>query len=294
MYGEFLQYFTSDTDFMQVDVRIRNTNTGRMLIETVAVDDEGYLLEQGDYRLAGVADPGVEIKVAFVDPAGSMTGTLLPTGNTQDEIIIEKPTASIQPFSVKATLIDAANPFVIVDAETLPSAFLRGSAEWLATIEDIRRKGAVMMALSTTVDEAALTRGTPKIMMVSSPELAGTIDSFGSRTDISVLSMSMGQLHPSIQLTGAVCLSSACCIPDTVTYQYSNSSGSLRGSLGFESKTQSRRSQKLSPPPRAITIAHRSGQISVQVHMSGEREVDRCVVSRTARKLFEGNVLFYA
>jgi 2-methylaconitate cis-trans-isomerase PrpF len=258
------------------------------LVETVAVDEQGFLLEQGDYQLAGVADPGVEIKVAFVDPAGSMTGTLLPTGNTQDEITIENPTALEEPFTVRATLIDAANPFVVVDAETMPSNFAQGSAEWLDTVEDIRRSGAVKMGLADNEDQAALTRGTPKIMMVSPPKRTSALDKLDPSADISVLAMSMGQIHPSVQLTGAVCLSAAACIPGTVAYRYCNSKRFLE-EFGLESEAEELQGQH----PRTVRIAHRSGQIPVEVHLRGEREIDRCVVSRSARKLFEGNVLFY-
>jgi 2-methylaconitate cis-trans-isomerase PrpF len=306
----FVCSYSPFTDNKQVTVRILNTNTGRVLEETVAVDEDGYLLEQGDYRLAGVADPGVEIKVAFVEPAGSMTGTLLPTGNSEDTVTINNPTALSEPFSVQATLIDAANPFVVVDAESLPSAsMLQGSDEWLETIEDIRRQGAIMMGLASSVEQAALTRGTPKIMMVSSPSLSGNMETLGSPSaDISVLSMSMGKIHPSVQLTGAVCLASACCVPGTVAHRYSIATKNILHELGLDdvssassspSSVSPSSSRQQSPLPDdklvapKIMIAHRSGQIPVEVRLSGERDVERCIVSRTARKLFEGNVLFY-
>lgn len=251
------------------------------------MDEDGFLLEQGDYQMAGVSDPGAEIKVAFVDPAGSMTGKLFPTGRTEDTVTVEDPTALQDPFSVQATLIDAANPFVVVDAETFPSKFVQGSKEWLETIEDIRREGAVMMGLATSTEQAALTRGTPKIMMVSSPNTVNGNGKVNSTPDISVLSMSMGQIHPSVQLTGAVCLAGASCIEGTVAYKHC-SSEKLLNSFGVESQKQTTQS------PKTIVIGHRSGQIPVGVHLQGQDALERCVVSRTARRLFEGNVLFYA
>ncbi|RVX75161.1 hypothetical protein B0A52_00513 [Exophiala mesophila] len=270
-----------------IDVRILNTNTGRVLVETVAVDEDGLLLEQGNYQMAGVSDPGAEIKVAFVDPAGSMTGMLFPTGRTEDTITVEDPTALERPFSVQATLIDAANPFVIVDAQTLPSAFLQGSEEWLETIEDIRREGAVMMGLANSVEEAALTRGTPKIMMVSSPNTLNGYGKVDSTPDISVLSMSMGQIHPSVQLTGAVCLAGASCIEGTVAHRHCRSA-ELLDAFGVQPIKHGFQS------PKTIMIGHRSGQIPVGVHLQDQGALERCIVSRTARRLFEGNVLFYA
>lgn len=276
----------------QVDIRILNTNTGRVLVETVAVDEEGYFLERGDYRIAGVLEPGTEIKVAFVDPAGSMTGRLLPTGNTEDTITVETPTAFSESFSVQATLIDAANPFVIVDAESLSLPFVQGSKEWLETIEDIRRKGAVMMGLAETIHHAASTRGTPKIMMVSSPHGSESQGKLHPMPDISVLSLSMGQIHPSVQLTGAVCLATAVCVEGTVAYR-ARKSINLPRSLVLGSAENQLQDLHSSQRPETILIAHRSGQIPVQVHLQGQDGVDKCVVSRTARRLFEGNVLFY-
>lgn len=275
-----------------MDIRILNTNTGRILVETVAVDEEGFLLEQGDYQMAGISDPGTEIKVAFVDPAGSMTGRLFPTGNAEDRITIENPTAFAKLFSVQATLIDAANPFVIVDAESLPSTYLPGSEEWSETIEDIRRKGAVMMGLAGSIQDAAATRGTPKIMIVSSPTTSESLGKLSSTPDISVLSMSMGQVHPSVQLTGAVCLGAAACLEGTVAYRCCRSNH-LFDSLGLGIETQLPQDQYSTQSPKTILIAHRSGQIPVDVHLQGQGKLEKCVVSRTARRLFEGNVLFY-
>ncbi|KEF61999.1 uncharacterized protein A1O9_03571 [Exophiala aquamarina CBS 119918] len=275
-----------------VDIRIFNTNTGRVLVETIAVDEDGYFLEQGDYRIAGVSDSGTEIKVAFIDPAGSMTGRLLPTGNTEDTVTVETPTALSEPFSVQATLIDAANPFVIVDAESLPSSCVHGSEQWLETIEDIRRKGAIMMGLAENIQHAASTRGTPKIMMVSSQQKSDAMRKFHSTPDISVLSMSMGQVHPSVQLTGAVCLAAAVRLEGTVAHRARRNRKVLNNLLVQMGKNQPEDLHS-TRSPETVLIAHGSGQIPVEVHLRGQDEVDKCVVSRTARRLFEGNVLFY-
>lgn len=277
----------------QVDIRILNTNTGCVLEETVAVDEHGFPLEQGDYRIAGVADPGTEIRVAFMEPAGSMTGTLFPTGSAEDTITIETPTAMSEAFSVRATLIDAANPFVLVDAQSLPSNFVQGSQEWLDTVEDIRRRGAVLMGLADSEEQAASTRGTPKIAMISPASATnGTAATTCHATpDISVLSMSMGQVHPSVQLTGAVCIAAATCLEGTVAHRHSRVA--RLSSLGIESRKSQPQNRDSVLATRTIMIAHRSGQIPVEVYMQNRGAPKKCVVSRTARKLFEGNVLFY-
>ena len=257
-------------------------------METIAVDEDGFPLEQGDYRMAGVVDPGTEIKVAFVEPAGTMTGKLFPTGNPQDTLVVGNPTALTEPFSVQATLIDCANPFVLVDGTTLPSNFVQGSAQWLETIEDIRRKGAVMMGLADSEQQAALTRGTPKISIISPPTATNSMTTI---PDVSVLSMSMGQIHPSVQLTGAVCLAAAVSLKGTIPYQYCPSNQS--NELVPDSREQEPQGLLSNQPTKTVLIAHRSGQIPVGVRLQ-DGLPERCIVSRTARKLFEGNVLFYS
>lgn len=63
-----------------VDVRIFNTNTSKVIVETVYVDENGNVEEDGDCLIPGVKGPGSEIKVAFIEPVGSMTGKLFPSG----------------------------------------------------------------------------------------------------------------------------------------------------------------------------------------------------------------------
>jgi 2-methylaconitate cis-trans-isomerase PrpF len=137
----------------QLDVRIFNTNTSRVIVDTIQVDEEGSFDEDGDYAIPGVKGFGSEVKVAFVDPAGSMTGKLFPTGRRLDTVHVKETDGNR--FSVKATLIDAANPFVLVDEATLPpylQAGVKDSAGYLKHMESIRRAGAVLMGLASSTD----------------------------------------------------------------------------------------------------------------------------------------------
>ena len=182
-----------------VDVRVFNTNTRRLYIETVEINDggeEGKEIEErdrgvpvrevGEYRIHGVGRPGAEIKIAFVRPAGSMRDHLFPTGNPVDVLRIPLPLPSMvvavastrneqqDIWPVRTTLNDAANPFVVIDAASLPPALrialaftspssTQGTgigtgvpvlndadlAPYLDTIEAIRRAGAVRMGLAS-------------------------------------------------------------------------------------------------------------------------------------------------
>ena len=55
-----------------VDVRIFNTNTSRVIIETVLLDQYGELREDGNCVIPGVNGPGAPIKVAFVEDRKSV------------------------------------------------------------------------------------------------------------------------------------------------------------------------------------------------------------------------------
>ena len=306
----------------QVDVRIFNTNTSRVIVDTVAISKDGIPLEDGDYSIPGVKGTGSEIKVAFVDPAGSMTDKLFPTGRRTETLTVKERNGTC--FSVKATLIDAANPFVLVDAATLPSYLMpakKDSPGYLEHMESIRRVGAVMMGLARNTEEAAKVRGTPKLALLSSvsADKAPKDDTLA----VQVLAFSMGKPHPSLQLTGAACLASAVCVGGTIAHRIASSdvnSSKIVDALArtsardtspqvaadtdspadsatpSESSTSTPPSEILASEPRNVRIFHSSGAIDVGViAASGEdwATVERCVVSRTARRIFDGTVYYY-
>lgn len=285
-----------------LDVSIYNTNTGKRLIETVELDDEGHYFEEGEYLMPGVKTPGSEVKVAFLEPAGSMTGKLFPSGKRVERLQVTDPRNGVSPFEVQVSLVDAANPFVIVDSSTMPLGIETGTELYLDLAEDIRRTGAVQMGLATSIESAALVRGTPKLAFVSAapPALDGS-----PGADVFVMAMSMQKPHPSLQLTGAVCIGAAACIPGTVAHQAMGGSERLTGLLtpdesesagsGSDVESECHGLDQLGASRRKVRLAHASGQIEVDVKlhggMDGETAVESCSVSRTARKIFDGQVL---
>ncbi|KAL5391145.1 hypothetical protein PMIN02_006727 [Paraphaeosphaeria minitans] len=281
-----------------VDVRVYNTNTSRVIHETLQVDEYGSFREDGDYAIPGVKGTGSEIKVAFVDPAGSMTGKLFPSGKRTDTIVVKERNGPR--FAVKATLIDAANPFVVVDGSTLLTYMkmcAKDSAGYLEHMELIRREGAVMMGLASSTDAAAKVRSTPKLAIVSPTESKSP--SSNAAASVHVLAFSMGKPHPSLQLTGAVCLASAACIEGTVVSRVATTPACQlptpeRSPSPMSASDGSR--SPLYPDSKMVRISHSSGAIDVEVTAASTKTftaVDRCTVSRTARRLFEGKVYYY-
>ena len=263
-------------------------------METVEVGPDGRFNEFGHFRIGGVKSEGSEIKVAFIKPAGSMTGKLLPTGNTQDTVTVSS-IPDLGQFSVRASMVDAANPFIFLDASTLPPAYhLLGpeAPETLEIIEAIRQEAAVMYGLAKEAAEASLVRGTPKIAVLS--------PSTGSSTElrtIQVQSFSMGKPHPSLQLTGGVCLGAAVCTEGTIAHQLATESKMLTppGTPQREVNDGATENVKSMSKSRVL-IKHKSGEMEVLVQTrkgdADETEIEKVTVSRTARRLFEGNAYY--
>ncbi|KAK7216113.1 hypothetical protein V2G26_004116 [Clonostachys chloroleuca] len=279
-----------------IDVRIFNTNTSRVMVETLQLTEGGDFEENGDYVIPGVKGSGSEVKIGFVDPAGSMTGQLFPTGKANEQLAIRRADGSEPVFTVMATLVDISNPFILVLKESLPEELLSlppSSDTFAESIEAIRREGAVKMKLASSLEAASLVRGTPKIVLISSTKTNNTSEA----TDVNVQAFSMGKPHPTLQISGAVCIAAAVCIPDTIAAKL-NSKTLTYGQEGLPSPPGELSLEGCSGKnKRLVKVAHPSGIIRVEVitgyDTNGHVVVDRCLVSRTARRIFEGNVMYY-
>lgn len=280
----------------QMDVRVYNTNTDRTVVETVEIDEAGEYEEDGEYTIPGVNTTGSEVKCAFVDPAGSMTGKLLPSGQAQQVLHVQPPRtlSNLEAFDVRVSLVDAANPFVLIDTTSIPTILksLPSDDAQHALIESIRREGAVSMGLAGSVEAAALVRGTPKVALMYPPVL-------GSKASVKVQAYSMGLPHPSLQLTGAVCLAAALSTPGTIVADLASKPQNGSSEPLTPERTPSPSDEKAELVPgklqeeREVIIQHSKGTIKVGVVMKPEGGVASCAVSRTARRLFEGRVRYY-
>jgi 2-methylaconitate cis-trans-isomerase PrpF len=253
-------------------VLIISVNTNRIIHASFAVKD-GLPIESGKMMLGGVGSPGAPIRLDFTDPAGSMTGTLLPTGSAVETITIDKRTLQV-------SCVDAANPFIFVRASDLG---IDGS-ESLETLHkqygdvlmDVRAQMAVRMGLARSAEAARLVNGTPKIALVGAPASYTTASGRVEAEDIDiwVRPYSMGKPHPSIQMTGAVCVAAAAVVPGSVVNLLARPSGS------------------------SLVIGHGGGTMTTEgksfVDEDGQVVVERGSVYRTARRLMEGTVLYLA
>jgi 2-methylaconitate isomerase len=257
----------------EATVRIHNTNTSKIIVARFPIED-GRLAATGDIEIDGVSGQAAPIRLEFLEPGGARTGKLLPTGNAVDELDIGGG------VRVKASCVDAANPCVFVAAasvgksgDELPDT-LDGDADFLARMEAIRCAASVRMGIAPDLDQARRMTGIPKVAMVTGPRAGKTLSGrelAAGDADIWVRMISVGQPHRATPITGAICLSVASRVPGSIPASLCKSDGPIR-------------------------IAHPSGVTLVDAGVSsagaGSVKADYGAVYRSARRLFEGNVVY--
>jgi len=235
-------------------VRIFDRNTGKIVEARVHTPD-GRVAYQGSFALDGVPGTSAPIELTFIEPAGGMTGKLLPTGSALDVV-----------DGVPVTCIDFANPIVIAAAadlgktghETKP--VLDADAAWRARLERLRRYAARLMGLG---DVSAVEL--PKMVIVAPPRAGGTIASrYFAQTGC----------HTAHALTGAVCVAAAVNVRGSVAAQLVNPAAADIGN---------------------IVIEHPSGRLEARCDIAGRTctgapMIASATVVTTARPLFTGEV----
>ena len=254
-------------------VRFLNTNTNKVIVAHVPTRN-GRFDPIGDFTLPGVPGVGSSLKLDYLNPAGSVTGKLLPTGNVADEVTI--PGLG----TIEISIVDAANPVVFVrwsdlglDGVELP-AQLDADAGLRKRIESIRAQASVMAGISDTIENATkLTPSVPKLSIVGGPRdyptTSGTTIA-ANEMSVRAAMMSMGWLHPSYPLTGAIATSVAAKIPGTLVHDVAVTRGDR------------------------VIIGHPSGLLPMSVDIEQEEtgwKVNSASGFRTSRRLMEGHVL---
>jgi len=255
----------------ETTVRIYNTNTKKIIHATYPVKD-GSVLSEGNYSIPGVPGTGAKIKIEFFDPAGSVTGKLLPTGNTRDYIDLGEKGV----FTV--SIVDAGNPVVFLRAEELGlvgtelPVEVEGMPEVLTLIEEIRSVAAEMIGIVPN-RKVATSRSPayPKIGFVSIPrDFKNPEGVLIYKEDINLVARlaSMQKMHRAYMITGAVSTGAAANIPGTVVYDV----------ISERAKNSN-----------TLIIGHPYGPMEVTVDMKNGK-IDKVGVYRTARKILDGIV----
>ena len=256
-------------------VRIHQINTDKLIVAEVPVKD-GRFDEAGDYEISGVPGSGSKIILRFSDPGGSLTGKLFPTGNVKDNLDV----AGMG--HIELTIIDAANPMVLVRAAVLD---LEGTEiERIDTdetikahLESIRCAVAVEIGIAETIEEATQrSQAVPKSAWVSAPKSYQTLG--GKVVDVAEVDfvariMSMGTLHKSFAVSGAVAAAGAARIPGTVVHDLMSPEAGKKEIM------------RLGHPGGIIEVG------AVVEETGGNFNYKEAILGRTARRLMEGCVL---
>jgi 2-methylaconitate cis-trans-isomerase PrpF len=234
-------------------VRIYNVNT-QSLVEAIVQTPGGRVTYEGTAAIDGVRGTAAPVGLNFTSAIGAVTGKLLPTGKPLDVI-----------DGIDVSCVDVAMPMILMRAAQLGKTGYETPAELdadralLERMEGIRRKAGVLMGMGD-VSKAVV----PKVGLLAAPRNGGTIT---SRYFVP------HECHKAHAVTGTVCVASACAIPGTVA---------------------SRLVTLPAPPQGIITIEHPSGAIAIDLDADfreGEQALRRAALVRTARRIFEGNVL---
>ncbi len=257
-------------------VHLLNRNTNKYIDVTVPIDPKTktFALE-GDCAIAGVDGTAAELNVKFLNPAGSKTGKLLPTGHITDEL-------DIQGFGkVAATCLAVSDPSVLVRAEDigmtgceLPEE-INGNKEVCDLLEKIRGTACCMMGFAKDLQDATEhSPAVPKVGFVTTPK--SYIDIANAQVkeddmDICARVISVFKCHKACPLTSASAISVAAAMKGSVVEKQLRPMDEVKN----------------------VRIGHPSGIMTMvpELHIKdGELELPSVGVQRTARRIMDGMV----
>ncbi|MFD6952645.1 PrpF protein [Nocardiopsis sp. TSRI0078] len=243
-------------------VRVRTLNTGAVAQISVHTPQAGGVRSvdyAGDTRIDGAPGSSSPVTIGFLDTAGSIAGSLLPTGNLRDTV--EVPGAG----PVEVTCIDNGQPLVIVAASALGATGRESPAELTADpvlrdrVEALRLACGTLMGLGDVSD-----RNYPKMTLISPPQHGGAVTtrSFIPRV-----------VHESIGVLAAVTAATACALPGTVAHDLAD----LPATDGAEA---------------TLSIEHPSGAFGVRLgwEPGDPTRITSSALVRTARALMAGDL----
>jgi 4-oxalomesaconate tautomerase len=235
------------------EVSIYMVNTGNLAVATIATP-EGIVRYDGDTAIAGVPGTGAPIAIDFLDTAGSVCASMLPTGNACD--VVE---------GVEVTCIDNGMPVVVIPAASLGKTGyespkdLENDQNFRKKLEAIRWAAGELMGLGDVREKVV-----PKMSLIAPPIAGGHVS---TRTFIP------HKCHTAIGVLGAVSVATACALPGSVAHGIATlPSGS----------------------PLLMSVEHPTGEFTVALEVDGtgkDFKVGRSGILRTARALMQGSVM---
>ncbi len=232
-------------------LRVLTLNTGTL--SDIQVQTPGGKVEySGTARIDGVPGTAAPINISFLETAGSVCGSLLPTGRVVDQF-----------DGVDVTCIDNGMPVVVMAAGALGVTGyetrdeLNANAALKQKIESIRLKAGPAMNLGDVSRKVV-----PKMCLVAGPKAGGQIC---TRTFIP------HDCHSAVGVLGAVTVATAAVMPGSVANRYAVVPPGLA---------------------KTMSVEHPSGEFSVALRMNPDHpsEVLQAALLRTARLIMRGEV----
>lgn len=256
-------------------LKIYNTNTGIAADAVIEMPAPGTPLVP-DTEMPGVMGRWPGVALSLVDPVGSKTGKLFPTGARRDTLL-----------GVEISCLDFAMPMAIVRAEDLgcradespenleqdPDLRARMQPLWVAAglAMGLERDGRRM-----TAEELAVSETVPKMCLIAPP----TAVEAERGAHVRARYFTPQTCHRSMAVTGGSCLAAASLIPGTVAHDVA---------AGLES---------LGPEPaeHEVGIGNPAGVLRATIQ--GASEGDEIAISsasymRSAQILIRGHTPIY-
>ncbi|HEU4618962.1 MAG TPA: 4-oxalomesaconate tautomerase [Gammaproteobacteria bacterium] len=236
----------------ETSVRVRMLNSDN-LCELLVQTPGKRVAYDGDARIDGVPGTAAPVICNYLDVAGSICGSLLPTGNVVDEV-----------DGVRVTCVDNGMPVVVLRAADFGITGYETPAELDANEELKRRLESVRLAIGPRMNLGDVTtKVVPKMTLIAPPRAGGHVS---TRTFIP------HDCHAAIGVLGAVSVATACILPGSVAE-------------GIARVPEGRVKQ--------MSVEHPSGEFSVTLTVGGTRErpvVEKAGLLRTARLIMKGEI----
>lgn len=230
-------------------VTIYMVNTDQVAVETVQTPG-AQVTYAGEAAIDGVPGTHAPIPVEFRDTAGSMCGSLLPTGKAVEEV-----------NGVAVTLIDNGMPCVVMKAMDMGITGSETREELEANTELREKVEAIRLAVGERMNLGEVTeKSVPKMFLVSPPVNGGAIN---TRCFIP------HRAHATVGVLAAVTVATAALIEGTPAAEVAQIPDGAR---------------------KTLSVEHPTGEMSCVLEVNEEGSVTSAALLRTARKLMDGEV----
>ena len=241
--------------------RVLTLNTSMQCDVTVHTPN-GQVQYEGDACIDGAPGTSAPITVNFLDTAGSVCASLLPTGSVIDTVQVQGD--GFATFSIDVTCIDNGMPLVMLRAADMGRTGYESAAELNADTELKTKLEALRLQVSQRMGLGDVAkRNYPKMTLIAAPQNGGSIT---TRSFIPHV------CHDAIGVLAAVTVGTACVLQ-----------GSVCEGIAVMPAGKSKK----------VSVEHPTGEFSValEIDPTNTQNVTQAALVRTARLIMRGEVM---